>query len=397
MNAVSLGAQLPTVEDPMAFRNVLGHFPTGVVLITGIADDGEPVGMIVGSFTSVSLDPPLVGFLPTVSSYTFKRLRTAKSFCVNVLAGDQEDICRRFAGRTENKFDSVEWTQSPSGAPVLDGVVAYIDCTFESVSDAGDHYIVVGAVQELQVCRPVAPLLFFQGGYGQFAPLSLHAPFETDLIAGVRLAEQGRAEMEWLASSLNAECTAMAVVNDQMAVMIAGAGAPWDTTDRLGERIPLMPPMGELCLAWEDEEAIQRWLSRALPSDECSPQEYRERLRAVRKRGWSVTMKGDYQDEEVFAALREYSSGRYTPAQERNIREIISRTSSSYAPITLLDGERYEVDSLLAPVWDSAGKVRLVLRITHLPSSVTARQITAWADQLMLTATAMSIAPKSRG
>lgn len=78
MNAVSLGAQRPAVEDPMAFRNVLGHFPTGIVLITGIAEDGEPVGMIVGSFTSVSLQPPLVGFLPTVSSHTFSRLRTAK-------------------------------------------------------------------------------------------------------------------------------------------------------------------------------------------------------------------------------------------------------------------------------------------------------------------------------
>ncbi|EMR00250.1 flavin reductase [Paeniglutamicibacter gangotriensis] len=396
MNAVSLGAQRPAVEDPMAFRNVLGHFPTGIVLITGIAEDGEPVGMIVGSFTSVSLQPPLVGFLPTVSSHTFSRLRTAKSFCVNVLAGDQEDLCRHFAGRSENKFDSVEWTPAPSGAPVLTDVVAFIDCTFESIADAGDHHIVVGAVQELQVCRPVAPLLFFQGGYGQFAPMSLHAPFETDLIAGVLLAEQGRAEMEWLASSLGAQCTAMAVVNDQMAVMVAGSGSAWDAEARLGERIPLMPPMGELCLSWENEEAIQRWLDRALPSDECSPNEYRERLRAVRKRGWSLTLKGDYRDEEVFAALREYSSGCYTPAQERHIREIISRTSSSYAPITLKDGESYEVDSLLAPVWDSAGKVRLVLRITHLPSSATAQQIIAWADQLMLTATAMSINPGAR-
>ncbi|QXQ10240.1 flavin reductase [Paeniglutamicibacter sp. Y32M11] len=397
MNAVSLGDTRPTIEDPMAFRNVLGHFPTGIVLITGIAADGEPVGMIVGSFTSVSLAPPLVGFLPTVNSQTFKRLRTAKSFCVNVLAGDQEDICRRFSGRAENKFDSVTWTPSPSGAPVLEGVVAFIDCTFESISDAGDHHIVVGAVRELQVCRPVAPLLFFQGGYGQFAPMSLHAPFETDLIAGVRLAEQGRVEMDWLAKSLDAECTAMAVVNDQMAVMVAGTGSSWDAEARLGERIPLMPPMGELCLAWEDQAAIQKWLDRALPNDECSPHEYRERLRAVRKRGWSVTMKSDYQDEEVFAALREYSSGHYTPAQERHIREVISRTSSSYAPITLLDGELYEVDSLLAPVWDSVGQVRLVLRITHLPSSVTAQQITAWADQLMLTATAISVAPAARG
>ncbi len=391
MNAVSLGAQRPTVEDPIAFRNVLGHFPTGVVLITGIAEDGEPVGMVVGSFTSVSLDPPLVGFLPTVSSYTFKRLRTAKSFCVNVLAADQEDVCRRFAGRTENKFDTVNWTTSPSGAPVLEDVVAYIDCTFESVADAGDHYIVVGAVQELQVSRPVAPLLFFQGGYGRFAPMSLHAPFETGLISGVRLAEQGRSTMEELAKSVGAECTAMAIIDDQMAVMVAGSGSPWNTEDRLGERIPLLPPMGELCLAWEDEDSIKRWLARALPSDECTPEEYRERLQTVRRRGWSMTTRGGYRDEEVFAALREYSSGCYTPAQERRILEIISRNSSSYAPVALEDGQTYDVESLLAPVWDESGKVRLVLRLAQLPGSATAQQITAWADQLMLAAASMGI------
>ncbi|MDN3480908.1 flavin reductase [Arthrobacter sp. APC 3897] len=383
MSDISNGEQRPAMSDPLVFRNVLGHFPTGVVLITGIADDGEPVGMIVGSFTSVSLDPPLVAFLPTVASQTFKRLRTAQSFCVNVLAADQEDICRTFAGRAANKFDGVSWHPSPLGAPVLDGVVAFIDCTFESVSDAGDHHIVLGAVQELQVCSPVAPLLFFQGGYGRFAPLSLSAPFEADLITGVRLAERGRSEMDRLAELFDAECTAMAVISDQMAVNVAVTGSAPGAQDRLGERIPLMPPMGELCLAWEDDDAVDRWLSRALPSDECTPGEYRERLEAVRSRGWSMTMRGGYRDEQIFEALRDYSSGVYTPAQERNIREIISRTSSSYAPVILEEGRRYDVDSLLAPVFDEAGKVRLVLRIAGLPRQADAAAVLAWAEELL--------------
>ncbi|MFJ7748826.1 flavin reductase [Arthrobacter sp. NPDC097144] len=382
MSEISNGEQRTAISDPLIFRNVLGHFPTGVVLITGIADDGEPVGMIVGSFTSVSLDPPLVAFLPTAASQTFKRLRTAGSFCVNVLAADQEDICRRFAGRTANKFDGVSWHPSPLGAPVLDSVVAYIDCTFESISDAGDHLIVLGAVQELQVCSPVAPLLFFQGGYGRFAPLSLSAPFEADLITGVRLAERGRAEMDRLAESFDAECTAMAVISDQMAVNVAVAGTGPGTADRLGERIPLMPPLGELCLAWEDADAVDRWLSRALPSDECTPEEYRGRLEAVRSRGWSMTMRGEYKDEQIYEALREYSSGVYTPAQEREIRQIISRTSSSYAPVVLDEGQLYDVDSLLAPVFDSAGKVRLVLRIANLPRQADSAAIQGWADEL---------------
>ncbi len=383
MSEISNGEKRTAMSDPLMFRNVLGHFPTGVVLITGVADDGEPVGMIVGSFTSVSLDPPLVAFLPTVASQTFKRLRTAKSFCVNVLAADQEDVCRRFAGRAANKFDGVSWQPSPLGAPVLDGVVAYIDCTFESISDAGDHFIVLGAVEELQVCSPVAPLLFFQGGYGRFAPLSLSAPFEAELITGVRLAERGRAEIDRVAELFDAECSAMAVISDQMAVNVAISGTAPGTEEHLGERIPLIPPMGELCLAWEDSDAVDRWLSRAMPSDECTPEEYRERLTAVRSRGWSMTMRGGYKDEQIYQALREYSSGVYTPAQEREIREIISRTSSSYAPVTLEEGKTYDVDSLLAPVFDAQGKVRLVLRIAGLPRQADAAAILAWADELV--------------
>lgn len=396
MTEISIGEQRAAVGDPLTFRNVLGHFPTGVVLITGIASDGAPVGMIVGSFTSVSLDPPLVAFLPTVSSQTFQRLRTAKAFCVNVLAADQEDLCRRFAGRAADKFDGVPWHPSPLGAPVLDGVVAYIDCTFESINDAGDHHIVIGAVSELQVCSPVAPLLFFQGGYGRFAPLSLSAPFEADLIAGVRLAERGRTEIDRLAAALSVECSAMAVITDQMAVNVATAGAS-DAEARLGERIPLMPPWGELCVAWEESDAIDQWLSRALPSDECTQEQYRERLEEVRRRGWSLTMRGDYRDEQIIEALREYSSGGYTPAQERDIRAIISRTSSSYAPVTLEPGRTYDVDSLLAPVFDAAGKVRLVLRIANLPREATAERILDWAEELLAAAGAIGAAADSQG
>lgn len=392
MTEISIGEQRAATGDPLTFRNVLGHFPTGVVLITGIADDGAPVGMIVGSFTSVSLDPPLVAFLPTVASQTFRKLRTAKAFCVNVLAADQEDLCRRFAGKAADKFAGLSWQPSPLGAPVLDGVVAYIDCTFDSINDAGDHYIVLGAVHELQVCKPVAPLLFFQGGYGRFAPMSLSAPFDGDLIAGVRLAERGRAEMERLAADLATECTAMAVISDQLAVVVASTGTAPEQDERLGERIPLMPPMGELCLAWEDTETIDRWLSRALPSDECTPDEYRERLEAVRERGWSITMRGGYRDEQVFEALREYSSGIYTPAQEREIREIISRTSNSYAPVQLEEGSTYDVDSLLAPVFDAAGKVRLVLRMANLPRQAEAARIQELAQNLLAAARAIGAA-----
>ncbi|HTK64424.1 MAG TPA: flavin reductase family protein [Pseudonocardia sp.] len=154
--------------DARHFRNVLGSYPTGVVVITAIDTEGNPAGMAVGSFTSVSLDPPLVAFLPDKSSTSFPKIRTASSFCVNVLAADQEDVCRGFAMRGGDKFAGVDWKPTSSGAPRLEGVSAWIDCEFESVTEAGDHYIVLGRVRELEAPGDGLPLVFFQGTYGHF-------------------------------------------------------------------------------------------------------------------------------------------------------------------------------------------------------------------------------------
>jgi 3-hydroxy-9,10-secoandrosta-1,3,5(10)-triene-9,17-dione monooxygenase reductase component len=157
--------------DGSHFRRVLANYPTGVAVVTAIAEDGLPAGMAVGSFTSVSLNPPLVAFLPDRSSTSFPRIRTARDFCVNVLAADQQSVCRTFATRGGDKFASIDWTPGTSGAPRLAGVAAWIDCELDSVIEAGDHYMVFGRVQELESPHDRLPLVFFQGSYGHFHPL----------------------------------------------------------------------------------------------------------------------------------------------------------------------------------------------------------------------------------
>jgi flavin reductase (DIM6/NTAB) family NADH-FMN oxidoreductase RutF len=154
-------------EEQARFRQVLGHFPTGVTVVTGAAADG-PVGMAVGSFFSVSLEPPLVGFCPGKSSGSWPQIEATGSFCVNILADDQEDVCRTFAMKGDDKFSSMGWSKAPTGAPLLDDVLAWIDCDVEDVHDAGDHYIVVGAVRQLEIGHEGKPLVFFRGGYGSF-------------------------------------------------------------------------------------------------------------------------------------------------------------------------------------------------------------------------------------
>ena len=153
------------------FRDVLGNFPTGVVVVTAQGADGDPIGMVVGSFTSVSLHPPMVAFLADRGSGTFPQIRDAGRFAVNVLASDQIGLCHAMATKGADRFRDVAWAPSPvSGAPVLDGVVAWVDCTMANVVDAGDHVIALGDVHDLSVVSAKTPLLFFRGGYGAFEP-----------------------------------------------------------------------------------------------------------------------------------------------------------------------------------------------------------------------------------
>jgi flavin reductase (DIM6/NTAB) family NADH-FMN oxidoreductase RutF len=156
-----------TSIDEARYRQVLGHFATGVTVLTGM-DAGHPVGLAVNSFTSVSLAPALVAFCVSTRSSTWPRLRPAGTFCVNILADDQEDVSRAFAAHGSDRFQGVGWRPSPAGAPILTGALAWIDCTVEAEHEAGDHVIVVGRVRALSVEHEGRPLVFYRGGYGRF-------------------------------------------------------------------------------------------------------------------------------------------------------------------------------------------------------------------------------------
>ena len=131
---------------------------------------GRPLGLAVNSFTSVSLRPALVAFCVATSSATWPSLRAVGAFCVNILAEDQEALSRVFAAPGLDRFQGVGWRASPSGSPVLAGVLAWVDCTIDAEYEAGDHLIVVGRVRELDLAHEGRPLVFYRGGYGRFEP-----------------------------------------------------------------------------------------------------------------------------------------------------------------------------------------------------------------------------------
>lgn len=165
-----LGEHTPIPDDPESaararqFRDVLGLFASGVTVVTSVSD-GAPVGMTCQSFSSVSLEPPLVMFCPAKTSRAWPLMQRAGFFCVNILAHDQSAISQAMATKGTDKYDGIPWRPASTGAPLLDGVLGYVDCAVHAVHEAGDHYVVLGRVKELGFVEDGRPLLYYRGAY----------------------------------------------------------------------------------------------------------------------------------------------------------------------------------------------------------------------------------------
>ncbi|WP_460773329.1 flavin reductase family protein [Microbacterium sp. GXF7504] len=161
--------------DEAEFRAVMSHFATGVVVVTGGAADGTPLGMTAQSFSALSLDPPLVMVCPSRTSTSWPRIGATHRFAVNVLSADQAELSRRFARSGGDKFSGLRWSWGEYGAPLIDGAIAHIECDLEVVHPGGDHYIAVGRVRKLASALAEAgaepsPLLFYRSGYRTLTP-----------------------------------------------------------------------------------------------------------------------------------------------------------------------------------------------------------------------------------
>jgi flavin reductase (DIM6/NTAB) family NADH-FMN oxidoreductase RutF len=156
--------------EPDHFRQVLGHLPTGVTVVTAHGPDG-PVGITANSVTSVSLDPPLILVCVARASLTGQAILDAGRFCVNVIGAGEAETCTRFATRRTDRFDGVPWHERPGG-PGLDAAVAWIECEIRDPHDAGDHTIIVAEVTAVDAAEAATPLVFFRGAYGTFGAIT---------------------------------------------------------------------------------------------------------------------------------------------------------------------------------------------------------------------------------
>lgn len=151
--------------DQKLSRHVLGHYPTGVAVITAVTPNG-PVGLSMNSFTSLSLEPPLVLFCPALNSSTWPLLRDAGDIAINVLSAGQESVSRLFASRSDDRFAEIAWTPGANGAPLLSDALGWLECTVQAEYPAGDHTVVIAEIDRMGVHAEISePLVFFRGSY----------------------------------------------------------------------------------------------------------------------------------------------------------------------------------------------------------------------------------------
>lgn len=361
--------------DPGTFRSVLGNYPTGVVVVTARSATGDPVGMVIGSFTSVSLDPPLVAYLPTRSSGSYAQIKDAPAFCINVLAADQEDLCRTLAVGGERKFDGVAWREAPSGAPILDGVVAWIDCVPAGVHDGGDHDIVLGRTTELKVERDALPLVFFQGGYGRFVPGSLvMAGSSRHLVAASRLAAEHRAELEQLSMQLGCQCTVVALDADEGVFVAAAAPEGQPPASPVGARIPVTAPVQPLFVEPMGPLSRERWMA-GLGRDEAGRARAGAVLERAHARGWSVTLASSTESLDLDAFVSDYAANPRTPSRDRAFFALVDSLPLVREPEVIHPESEYLTVDIAVPVTEDDGEVRLVLRVGPFARPISGRAL----------------------
>lgn len=375
-------APVPDTFDPSAFREVMGHYPTGVAVVTGRSAEGEILALVVGTFSSVSLDPPLVSFMPMKTSRTFQKLRQCTSLCINILGGEQQAEMLAIAQRWENKLDGIDWYPSPSGDPILQDSIAWVDTAIADVVEAGDHWIVLCAVSDLQITNSVAPLLFFQGGYGSFVGTEQVSRMGREILPAIHSAHNVGEKLKELAHSIGCEVSVFAAISDdELATVFSALSADATREGGLASRFPMVPPIGDSYMFDKPAELQERWMKKLKNASDEVNARHQSRLKFIGEHGYILALlpePGSTAYDQMIQATQEYKKANPTPMEERSIREAIGTTCLDYDPREPEDDEIYNVGSIVLPVRDPSGEYTMTLRLAQLPSGVSGAEVNSW-------------------
>lgn len=389
---------MTTTFDPFEFRRVMGTFPTGVVIVTAMDPSGEPLAMTVGSFVSVSLDPPLAGFLPTKTSSSWAAIQNsgATKFGVNILGNHQEDVCRAVASRKTNKLEGFEWVLSKNGSPILRDAISFLDCETYAVSDAGDHDWVMGRVLDLYTMNTNLPLLFYRGGYGSFQPGSMAV--NTEISAEVlHQLDFVRPHMESLANELVTQISVMALVENEL-INVAAAGRPRrrKSSSRAGIHVPFMPPIGGVFAAFGGPEAEEKWFSNMAPdADDSVVSQFEKGLQNVRRRGYAYGI-GHAEGEAIELTAHDAFTSK-DPEERSKLVDAVNAAAPTFNMVDVQEDQDYEFHSATAPIFDRDGVCLFSMTVWGPDGKSSGADVKATIERLTRTAEAASQALQFRG
>lgn len=340
------------------WRAALGEYPTGVCLVTGVAAEGSPIGMVVGSFVAVSQDPPLIGFFAGHGSSTLPALKESGCFTVSVLAGRSESLCRAFAMKDSARWKKGAFAPSPAGAPRVSDAVAWFDAEIEDVRDYGDHSFIVGRITDAGAGAGAAdlPLLFRRAGYGTFAAPS--DTFDTRaFVERLRWATAGEREVKAIADDFGVHMSVTTQIGDAVVTLAAiDPSSSASSYENVGASHPWAAPIASIFAAWAPAERRRAWEEASRHLTGAVDRPLLERiLSGVRDRGYAIA--GDATLTADFLRLARTSD--VEREEYARIWSDISTSRPELEPDGVIDWRRVAVVQM--PVFGPAGEVVMAL------------------------------------
>ncbi|WP_231334262.1 flavin reductase [Actinomadura graeca] len=357
------------------WRTVMGEYPTGVCIVSALDDSGRPQGLVVGTFSSVSMDPPLVAFMPMRSSRSYTAVAGCDRFRVSVLGAGHEELCRSFASAApERRFDVGRWVTDEHGIPALEDAVAWFSCRRTRTIEAGDHDIVLAAVEDLGVGDGSAgmPMLFLKGGYGTFT--MPRVDFDADRLGShLRVADQMRGEVQRLAESIPALVTLCSLAQDRIVVLHASNLRAYEPQVLgVGTTFPFAAPLGVVFAAWGDDLRRAMWRRAGRDVELLDDDLVSTMLAEARERGYAVSL-GPAMAERFDEIVSNPSKG------QGELRRLWSDAAGDYAVLGGAADWPVAVSSIQVPIFGPDGVPNFALAVSRLPAGLTAGALDAIA------------------
>ncbi|TDD82850.1 flavin reductase [Actinomadura rubrisoli] len=348
------------------WRTVLGEYPTGVCIVSALDESGRPQGLVVGTFSSVSIEPPLVTFMPMRSSRSYTAIADCDRFRVSVLGAGHEELCRSFASADpERRFEVGRWITDEHGIPALEDAVAWFCCRRTRTIEAGDHDIVLAAVEDLGVGDGSAgmPMLFLKGGYGTFT--MPRVDFDADRLGShLRVADQMRDEVQRLAESIPALVTLCSLAQDRIVVLHASNLRAYEPQAlNVGTTFPFAAPLGVVFAAWGDDLRRAMWRRAGRDVDFLDDDLVSTMLAEARERGYAVSI-GPAMAERFDEIVSNPAKG------QSELRELWADAAGDYAVLGGSANWAAAVSSIQVPIFGPDGVPNFALAVSRIPAGL---------------------------